>query len=86
MIQTMKTQLAGLETMIAAIANFKKDDVKSVPRKNPDYSTDQSLSEEEDLTIDKMIEMAREQELQRMALEAEKYGQTLMQESIDASK
>ena len=83
MISSIKTQLQGLETLVAAISNYKKDDIKSVPRKTPSFTDDQNLTDDEEISLEEMMAFAREQEIKRMTTEAEKYSQGLMQNVVD---
>lgn len=86
MITSIKAQISGLETMIATISNVKKDIDKPVPRKAPDFTDSVTLSDEDDLSLEKMIKEAQNAEIRRMASEAEKYGQNLMQNVIDTQE
>lgn len=73
MISSLKAQLAGLETMVATIANVSRDQ-KSVQMPGVLSAKDSnSLSQDEDDYLESVVMDARQNELDRMSKSAQEY-------------
>lgn len=86
MIQALKSQIAGLETVIATIANVsreKQNPTRIVP-KNQNFTDSSSLTEEEEIALEKMMKEAEETQLKRMEQEAKKHFEANMQQIADS--
>lgn len=84
MLSTVKHQIAALETMLATIANIKKEKPKSTVPKPVDPS-DIYLSTEEEVAYEQKLEEWRLKELQRIEANADKYFTQSMQGIADGS-
>lgn len=84
MLSTFKHQISAMETMLAAIANQKREKTKSTAPK-PVEPGDDYLSEDEEEAFQKALERARQEELQRMEREAQGYFAKTMQDVVDGS-
>lgn len=83
MLSTFKHQIAALETMLAAIANVKRE--KKSTASKPIDPADAYLSDDEEEAFQRTLERARQEELQRMEREASGYFVKTMQDVVNGS-
>ena len=83
-INSLKSQLSGLETLVATIANVGKEHKATKPtQKNSDYSDSLTLTDEEETLLANHLQFAEDMQIKRMEAEAKKHFESSMQEIAD---
>ncbi len=85
MVSTLKHQIAAIETMLATIANVKKENKTKSSTAKPIDPGDHYLSDEEEAKFEQKLEDWRQQELKRMEMSAQNYYTQTMQGIADGS-